>query len=216
MMAYLGHIDRHPNIYHLSQEVIDSLGHPVDLLFDLGARHGEGLSELGSRCSGDYVMVEPAPDCVPIVQSLLMKRIERVPQAHLFSFILGREEGELLLHTFQTDDDQSANLFSDRGGRYGDSCSVSVRVRPYDVIDGRFPGRRIGFMKVNIEGGEYQLVEDGFFHDRVDAFVMEMHNGLAPDRSWRDAVDGLSDAFDITTYGDLGYKYCFASGVRCA
>lgn len=212
---YKGHDATKKTIYNLSQEFIRSNGIKANLMVDFGARHGESLEFLGEFCEGDYVLVEPAPRCIERVKESILKNLTARFRIHLFDFIVGKERGTVDLNTFEGDDDQSANVFTDRGGRYGPAQIVTVPVMPYEVFDERFPGRMIDFAKVNIEGGEYQMIEDGFFHRKVRSFVMELHNAHIEDRTWRNAMEALQDSFDLWTSGDLGYKYCFMSGIRC-
>ena len=216
---YKGH-ESIKDIYDLSRKFIAEKELAIGLLVDFGARHGESYEFLREFCHGDYVFVEPAPRAAAVVSGLVesinsIVEDPSTPRSHLIPAILGKSVGSIDMHTFEGDDDQSSNVFSDRGGRYGKTEIVSVPIVPYEILDEMFPGQRIDFAKINIEGGEYQLIEDGFFHKKIDAFVMELHNEHVKDRTWKNAVECLQDGFDIVTHGDLGYKYCFMSGVRC-
>ena len=90
-----------------------------------------------------------------------------------------------------------------------------MNVVPYEIFDRMFPGRRIDLAKINIEGGEYKMIADGFIHRYVDAFVFELHNEHVPGKSWKDAVTALEADYDVMTHGSTSYKYCFMTGVRC-
>lgn len=204
------------DIYSLSRDLIREYKIDVNLLVDFGSRHGESLHELGASCkkSAGFIFVEPAPRCIEKIRKL-MGEYSGDLQLRLIEGVLAYEDGLIKFHTFENDDDQSANIFSDRDGRYGKSSVIDVPVFSYDAITARFPGRRIDFAKINIEGAEYAMLEGSFVKDRVDAFVMELHNQHVPGRTWRDAVDALSSDFDLWTHGNMDYKYCFMSGVRC-
>jgi hypothetical protein len=114
-----------------------------------------------------------------------------------------------MFHLLDDDDDQSGNLFSDRSGRYGPS--IPTPVKTYDhrsvlpvIID---------FAKVNIEGGEYELIDTGFF-DKVESFVMEVHNEHVPNMNIDYAINMLTRRFDLELWGERSYKYCFLNGKR--
>ncbi len=210
---YLGHNAIIANIYQCARELIISKNLNVNLLVDFGARHGESFDTLGELCQGDYIFVEPVPKAADVISHIIKKRPEK--RLHLLRAIVADVGGTAEMHTFERDDDQSSNVYTNRNGRYGDSKLITVDVVPYKIFDELFPGQMIDFAKVNIEGSEYKMIEDGFFHKKVNAFIFELHNEHVEGKSWKDAVDMLSDTFDITTYGDVNYKYCFMTGVRC-
>lgn len=188
----------------------NAMGTTQSLLFgsilDLGARHGEGFELFGTNFCCRYTFVEPSPRCIPKVEELIAK----YPgiEFNLLPGILGSRDGTADLILLESDGDQSANIFSDRAGRYGQASVVQVPVFSYDKLDASYD-----FAKINIEGGEYELISDGVF-DRFNAFVMEAHNAHVPGKTYIDAIAGLQDKFDIVSYGDLNYKYCFLAGIR--
>lgn len=210
---YIGHAGIN-DIYDLSKKFIREIGLDVGLLVDLGAHHGESLDHLRDLCRDDYVLVEP----VTVSAAMIRRRIDSDkasnPRLHLVQAILGREAGSVGMHVFENDGGQSSNIFSDRKGRYGRSSIENVRRISYDDFDALFP-QQIDFAKINIEGGEYQLIEDGFFHRKVRSFVMELHNEHVGDRTWKNALECLRDDFNVVTHGNLGYRYCFMSGMKC-
>lgn len=208
---YKGHHDVSPNIYEHCKRLIEEQALDVKLFVDFGARHGESLNVLGKYCQGDYVFVEPAPKSISIIRDLIKNR----KNTYLIDAIVSSEPGTIELFTFEHDDDQSANVFSDRSGRYGEAKIETVKVVSYEIFDELFPNRRIDLAKINIEGGEYKMIDDGFIQRYIDAFVFELHNEHVPGKSWKDAVAGLETDFDIVTYGSTSYKYCFMTGVRC-
>ena len=204
-MAYLGHVgDLHVSIYDLCSQLSTRVS--VRSFLDLGSRHGECLDHLDFGPGAIYTLVEPSPRCLPHIMSTMECHSER--DIRLLEGVLGPSAGHVDLHVFEGDSDQSANIFSDRGGRYGRTTLISVPILPYVSMDGHYD-----MAKVNIEGAEYALMEDGFF-DRLGSFVMEAHNVHVPGKKYTDLLDGLCGDFDITSHGDLSYKYCFLVGIR--
>lgn len=210
---YKGH-EKIKNIYECSRKFIEENDVNIELLVDFGARHGESYRFLKEFCRGDYVFVEPAPKSIAVIEDLIIG-LNDPSHIHLIKAVLGSSEGSIGMHIFEHDDDQSSNVFTDRKGCYGKSEIINVPVFSYEIFDKLFPGKNIDFAKVNIEGSEYQMIEDGFFHKRVKSFVMELHNEHVKDKMWKNAVECLQHDFDIITYGDLGYKYCYMSGIKC-
>lgn len=207
---YVGHAGPVPGgIYGLCNQLAAEV--PCASVLDLGARHGEGFVLFGSKTQHCelYVMVEPSPRCIPKIQELIGKHAET--SIELVPGVLGRADGTVELIMFDADNDQSANTFTTRGGQYGPSTSTTVTVFSYD--HGILNNHYFDIAKVNIEGGEYQLVDDGYFTPaRIGAFVMEAHNAHVPGRTYKDVIAALESQYDIVSYGDLNYKYCFLVG----
>ena len=134
--------------------------------------------------------------------------IQNHPGANLdlIEGVIGKREGEVEFYQLENDDDQSGNMFSNRNGQYGSAALTKVKVVDYTSLF-----KKIDFVKCNIEGGEYQLLEDGFF-DMVDSFVMEVHNVHVPGKNYKNVIETLQDKFDMEIWGNLNYKYCFING----
>lgn len=203
------------NIYQLSQEFIATHQKQIEFLVDFGARHGESFESLGHLCDGDYVFIEPNARAAVVIRELIKKLNCEVPRLHLVEGVIAKESGPIELFIFENDSDMSSNLFSDRKGKYGAASKALASAISYDDFHDQFKQyNQIDFAKINIEGGEYQFIADGYFN-KISSFVMELHNEHVPNRTWRDALKDLSDNFDVWTHGDLNYKYCYMSGIRC-
>jgi FkbM family methyltransferase len=192
-------------IYALCRHVTDGM-HPKTIL-DLGAHYGDGYESFGMHHpNAEYIMVEPVHTCIQRIRFVL----ESNPGSNikLIDGVIGMHAGITEMKTFDTDNCQSSNMFSDRGGAYGTCHHEVVKMHPYDVLPDV-----IDFAKVNIEGGEYKLIDDNFF-DRVTSFVMEVHNNLIPGLMYIQVIDRLRSTFNLTTCGNLDYKYCFVIGHR--
>lgn len=178
-----------------------------NIIVDLGARHGEGFFRLGEKHpNARYVFVEPSPKCISRLLPLVADHPGRL---ELIDGALGLENCLMEFFTFENDDDQSGNLYSDRRGTYGKATRYLVKSYDYRTV---LP-KEIDFVKCNIEGGEYQLIDDGFF-DRVGSFVMEAHNSHVPNKRYVDVLRQLEAKFDLEVWGNTNYKYCFINGVR--
>ncbi|NBW06482.1 MAG: FkbM family methyltransferase [Caulobacteraceae bacterium] len=176
-------------------------------IVDLGARYGEGYELFGVNYpEASYTFVEPSDRCTPNIKNLISK----YPNAklRLIDGVLGSKSGKLEFFQLENDNDQSGNLFSDRDGCYGPSTKKTVNVYDYKSIFSQ-----IDFVKCNIEGAEYSLIEGGFF-DIVNCFVMEVHNSHVPNKNYKNAIDLLSSRFDLTLWGNPHYKYCFINGIK--
>lgn len=179
----------------------------ISNIVDLGARHGEGYELFGRHHpEASYTFVEPSNRCIPNINKLIEKYSDA--NLRLIEGILGQYDGEVEFYQLESDNDQSGNLFSDRNGQYGSAMIQKVKVYDFkNFFD------KIDFVKCNIEGGEYQLIEDGFFN-MVDSFVMEVHNKHVPNKTYIDAIQKLRQNFDLEIWGDIFYKYCFINGQK--
>lgn len=179
----------------------------IKTIVDLGARHGEGYELFGiHHHDASYTFVEPSNRCISNINQLITKYPEA--KLTLIDGVLGTSNGETRFYQLENDNDQSGNLFSNRNGQYGRSSEHVVKTYDYRLLF-----THIDFVKCNIEGAEYQLIEEGFF-DIVNSFVMEAHNVHVPNKNYRNAVSLLSDKFDLTIWGDVNYKYCFINGQK--
>lgn len=194
---------KYSNIYEACSFVTSNKD--IKLFVDLGARHGESYHLFGKNKNIDrYVLVEPSPRCVPTIREIVKidpKKFE------LVEGVLGLQDTKVDFYQLERDDDQSGNLFSDRSQTYGSATRTQVKMFDFRKIF----NTRIDFVKCNIEGGEYQLIEDGFF-DFVDSFVMEVHNAHVPGKTYHNAIELLREKFDLEIWGNVNYKYCFING----
>lgn len=205
---YCGHNSNQPGgIYALCRTLIQD--RTLSTILDLGARYGEGFEQFGQtvmKNDCEYICVEPSPRCIPKITKLMDKYPEH--KIRLIPGVLGKASGSAFLNILDNDGDQSANLFSDRSGQYGLSIKCEVPIFDYATIPDR-----IDFAKINIEGAEYQLIDDGIF-DRFSAFVLEAHNEHVVGKSYRDVISALQDKFTLVSWGNLNYKYCFITGFK--
>jgi FkbM family methyltransferase len=198
---YHGHKSDIKNIYDLCIDMGENPG----VIVDLGAHMGDGYSRLREAFpSARILLVEPMPDCVQVLQSL----VDNDSNVSILPFAVGKEEKICQIYCFESDGRQSSNFYSDRGGQYGSPKQIDVEV----VTPSSLPSR-IDLAKINIEAGEFELLDTDFF-DRIDRFVLEAHNSHIPGKSWRDLIEALKDKFDLWTSGNLSYKYCFIMGVK--
>ena len=175
------------------------------VVVDLGAHQGAGYQQLRMTYPNAVIhLVEPIEDCVACLRQVTAGDQNTV----IHPYAVGKFERDEMINTFSSDNRQSSNLYSNRGGAYGQAVPVPIHVMSYRDLP-----EKIDLAKINIEAGEFELLETDFF-DRVGAFVMEAHNSLVPEKTWKDVIDTLQDAFDLKTFGDLNYKYCFITRVK--
>ena len=203
---------KYKDIYDASCKIATKIScNQLNVIVDLGARHGEGYDRLGKYFkNAKYIFVEPSPRCIPIIIEK-MKHIEG--DVELIQGVLGNTNRVTNFHLLENDNDQSGNMYTDRNGIYGQSSIIEIDVYDYKNFISNLG--HIDFLKCNIEGGEYELIETSFF-DHVTSFVIEAHNRLVGNKTYIDIVNALQDKFDMEIWGDTSYKYCFINGIRKA
>jgi FkbM family methyltransferase len=178
----------------------------LNVIVDLGARHGEGYEKFGiNHPNSQFYFIEPSPRCLPHINKIIKKHGNNL---HVIDGVLGEKDKTIQFYQLHNDDDQSGNLFSDRKKQYGPAKIIDVKMYDFKNIF-----KNIDFLKINIEGAEYSLIEQGFFN-LVDSFVMEVHNAHVPNKNYNDVLASLSTHFHLEIWGDTSYKYCFINGVR--
>ena len=198
---YRGHNPSPKSIYDYCPDVAQS----PRVVVDMGAHQGAGYRQLRSMYPDATIhLVEPVRDCIDALRAASSQDENVV----IHPYAVGREDSITVINTFESDGRQSSNLYSDRGGVYGSPVKEVIRVASYRQLP-----THIDLAKINIEAGEFDLLETDFF-DRIDSFVMEAHNNLIPGKTWQDVVKSLEGKFDLLTAGNLNYKYCFVMGVK--
>ncbi len=203
---YNGHVDGSFKIYDLSKSVLMSLIKPIDTIIDFGARHGESYDTFSQFYPRRYIMVEPISVCQEIIDFKNLRNVELV-RGIVCSDSTERDYDDMF--TCVDDNDQSSNLFSERDGRYGATKKERVKL----IKESSLGCDRVNFAKINIESGEYDLIELDIFK-KFESFVMEAHNGLREGFSYKDVIEKLKDDYELITYGNLDYKDCFIVGFR--
>lgn len=139
------------------------------LVLDLGGYRGQWTSDIFARYSCRVEVFEPVPHYARDIE----KRFARNPKITVHQFGLAGQTGESHI---AISDDRSSLYGSD-----GESCMVKlVEARSFLEKLG-FP--RIALMKINIEGGEYELLEHLLENDLVkyiDNIQVQFHDEVIP------------------------------------
>jgi FkbM family methyltransferase len=216
---YLGH-DDNTSIYDICNKSLSKwCDSGIETIIDFGARHGEGLVALADYCAQHetrYIMIEPSPRCwIPIEETrdnvATRRHVESVVLKHAITDV----EGTLPMFLFSNDGDQSANFYSTRGGIRGKATIEEVKsLRPESLKCFTNHNGLIPFMKMNIEGAEYGLLENTDLFEWVDVFVAEVHNQHIKGKNIDTFVAGIEQRFDFRTHGNTASKHCFVSARR--
>ena len=144
------------------------------IVFDLGGYRGQWASDIFARYSCRIEVFEPVPHYARNIE----KRFAGNPKITVHELGLAGGTGE---SSIAISDDRSS-LY----GSNGESCKIKlVEARSFLEQQG-FP--RIALMKINIEGGEYELLEHLLENDlikHVDNIQVQFHDQVVPNAAER-------------------------------
>jgi FkbM family methyltransferase len=158
------------NLYH---HLLDFDLTEASTVFDLGGYEGDFASNMFCRYLSTVHVFEPVPAyCVQIRQ-----RFVRNPRVHVHEVGLAGATRDAVLYPAQA----GTSMFVDRMGA-GDTVTIRL-VRADDYIR-ELGVTGIDLMKINIEGGEYELLEhllDTGWAERIRNVLVQFHEEVVPD-----------------------------------
>jgi FkbM family methyltransferase len=146
---------------------------PGEIVLDVGGFEGQWASDIFGRFVCAVHVFEP----VPHFAAAIRRRFASNPHVQLHEAALGGAEGTL---SIEVDGDASSTLLA---GEHG----IQVPVRCFADLVARHGWTEIALMKVNIEGGEYELLEhllDAGLAGRVRNLQVQFHD-FVPDAQKR-------------------------------
>ncbi|WP_281856096.1 FkbM family methyltransferase [Litoreibacter halocynthiae] len=147
------------------------------VVFDVGGFEGNWAQDIYDRYGSTIHVFEPHPTFA----AALEKRFAKNPKIVVHAFALGSEAGQLHL----SDDGDASSAVNDVAG------SVSGEVRPVAEFMKEFEPPVIDMMKINIEGGEYDLLPALAASGDLSRFgivQVQFHQFRESDGALRDAV----------------------------
>lgn len=116
------------------------------VVFDLGGYEGQWASDIFSKYKCTIYLFEPFSPYAKNIQ----ERFAKNDKIHVFTFGLGKADKKLTLYS----DNDASSVFKKNGQAHDieiKKASTFIRNKGISVID---------LMKINIEGGEYELLEE--------------------------------------------------------
>ena len=155
-------------------------------VLDVGGFHGEWAEMMRRR----YAVRVEVFELHPSFAKDLKARFAGQEDVVIHPYAIGHADGEMAL---SDDGDASSALV-------GDGPSVTGQVRAVGPVFEEHGLDHVAVMKVNIEGGEYDLlpalIEDGLI-DRIDRITVQFHKFTEDDRARRDEIrEALSRTHD--------------------
>ncbi len=141
-------------------------------VIDIGGFLGDWTAAMLDRYNARYIIVEP----VPQFANQISERFSDQPNVQLLEFVIGISEGTQQLYV--------------NGEATGSSASGSpiiVNQQPISRLVSRIDGDTVGVASINIEGGEYELLEmllESGEIARFNVLLIQFHqvNDYSPER----------------------------------
>lgn len=175
-----------------------SLG-PEDTLLDFGGFEGEWAARMHAACGCRLHVFEPHPAFV----ERLRARFARNDAIVLHPFAVGSADGTLPL----SDDGDASSALSGRG-------AVQGMVRAASKVMAELPEARFAVAKINIEGGEYDLLPaliDAGALPRIDTLQVQFH---LYERAHLDIRADLVRRIEATHAPDWSYPFVWEQWTR--
>jgi FkbM family methyltransferase len=125
---------------------------PDSVVYDIGGYEGDWAAEISSRYSSKVFVFEPVSKFV----ELLQKRLGKNPGIKILPVGLGGRNEEMSIAVIE----ESSSVFRDQGNFQNKASEKEViRLRAINEMMQELNTPEIDLMKINIEGGEYDLLE---------------------------------------------------------
>ncbi len=115
------------------------------VIFDLGGYQGQWASDMYAQYLAKIYVFEPHP----VYAKNIEKRFQKNKSVQVFNYGLGAKEEQMMLST----DEESSSVFV----KGKNQVAIQIKTAATFIKDHQID--KIDLMKINIEGGEYQLLD---------------------------------------------------------
>jgi len=171
------------------------------VVFDLGGYEGQWSSDIFSRYCCNIYIFEPVTDFA----DLILKRFKKNPKIRIFHFGLAERTHQEIISV----NNDASSIFSKKTGKYEEitliRASEFIKQNSINHID---------LMKINIEGGEYHLLEhliESGLISTIDNIQVQFHEFI-PDAEKR--MEKIQNEMIKTHYLTYQYKFVFENWKR--
>lgn len=173
---------------------------PGARILDIGANIGYFTTMLArlTGSGGSVISFEPVGETFRKLSSAIRRNgLDGIVTAH--NFALGPSDGTITIeferHALNIG---AAHLATDDSPQEAHLCREVVPLRTLDTVNGTLP---VDFVKIDVEGAEWMVVQGGLsiFRDQTPTVLMEFN------RDQLEAVSGISAAALLSNMMDLGF-----------
>lgn len=164
------------------------------LVFDIGGYKGEFASSIINKYNCNIHIFEPIPEFYQIIVDKFLKNKKITPHCCGLSTETKKEYISLL--------DNSSSIFTNDENRIEVQFLSAIEFMNTNNIE------KVDLIKINIEGGEYELLEALIDNDKIKLFnniQVQFHDFVIPNA--RERMNKIQDALSKTHF--LTYQYEF-------
>ncbi|MFI5150568.1 MAG: FkbM family methyltransferase [Bacteroidia bacterium] len=177
--------------YSLNQDAV---------VYDIGGYEGDWAAEIAARYACPIYIFEPVSSFVEVIR----KRFSENKKIHLLPYGLGGNDGELMIAALA----EASSVYRDENN-YSHKAEEKekISIRAVDKVMAELKTRTIDLMKINIEGGEYELLEcllDKGLIGNISNLQIQFHDFI-PDAEKR--MNAIKARLALTH--ELTYEYVF-------
>ena len=163
------------------------------IVMDLGGYKGEWASNIYSKYLCNVFVFEPAP----FFYQKLKKRFERNPKIRIYPFGLGSQDKEEKIYL----NAESTSIHKKKGK------PENISIKNFETFLKQNDIKKIGLIKINIEGSEYDLLEfiiKNGLAEQIENIQVQFHNFVEnAETKMKQIQNGLSNTHTLT------YQYNF-------
>jgi FkbM family methyltransferase len=151
----------------------------ASIVYDLGGFKGDFAADVHKQYQSTIHLFEPVPD----FHAHCIERFKGIPNIHSHCFGLSSQAGSFELSMAQDGSTISAAKAS--------SKNIKVAVQSVTEFIRQARHERIALMKINIEGGEYDLLQaiiDSGMIDRIENIQVQFHDFIEGAHAKRDRL----------------------------
>lgn len=146
----------------------------------MGASKGEFSKEFLRRCSASKaVLIEPSPT---LAQGLILDFAEK--NVYILNAAMGSQVSESISFYLSKNPEASSinKEFAKEYGLVEESSQINVRMTTLKEVCSLFALKKIDLLKIDIEGSEYDLLENISKEDikKIDQISIEFHDFIDP------------------------------------
>lgn len=149
------------------------------LILDLGGFYGDFAIHMNQKYGSNCHIFEVIPDLC----NRIAKAINGNPKIHLHRFGLAKTTRKERLFLAQ----EGSSIFNHRANNKAEEISISLQDASV-WLDSNIPGTMIDLIKINIEGGEYELLEHLIATGKIKQIrnvQVQFHEDVIPDAQSR-------------------------------
>ena len=173
---------------------------PDSVVYDVGGYEGDWAAEIAARYACAVYVFEP----VALFVEQLKKRFRKNERIHILPYGLDGKDGEMMISALA----EASSVFRDEDNHNHKAAQKEkISIRAINAVMTELGTKHIDLIKINIEGGEYGLLEcllDNDLIGSIDNLQIQFHD-FVPDAEKR--MNAIKARLGLTH--ELTYEYIF-------